>query len=82
MTLETKYNVGDRFWKITSDKPTEYTVEEITMSINERNQIKERYELRYRDRAAVLNHTLVSLHDIEKNYYPTKEKCILALFDQ
>lgn len=78
ITINNKYNIGDTLWKIYENKPTEYIVEGIEFKLinNKRllyccvKGLRLIYNKTYRE------------DQLDEIFYPTKEKCILNLFDK
>ena len=78
ITINNKYNIGDTLWRIYENKPTEYIVESIEFKlINGKSllyycvkSLRLIYAETYRE------------YQLDEIFYPTKEKCILRLFDK
>lgn len=79
MKFESTYNIGDVFWKIENNKPTSFTVKKIKVEQNSDYEVSEEYVTHYRSNLIGVDRTL-TVGEIEKYYYPTKEECILSLF--
>ena len=78
ITINNKYNIGDTLWKIYKNKPTEYIVEGIEFKL-----INGKSLLYYCVKGLKLIHVDSYREDqLDEIFYPTKEKCILSLFDK
>lgn len=75
--IDNKYNIGDTLWKMYENKPTVYSISGIIIKLTASNEIELDYILK---RPGFTNsHSEDQLDEI---FYPTKEKCILSLFDK
>ena len=78
ITINNKYNIGDTLWKIYKNKPTEYIVEGIEFKL-----INGKSLLYYYVKDLRLIYVDSYREDqLDEIFYPTKEKCILSLFDK
>lgn len=78
ITINNKYNIGDTLWKIYNNKPTEYIVEGIEFKL-----INGKSLLYYCVKDLRLIYVDSYREDqLDEIFYPTKEKCILSLFDK
>lgn len=78
ITIDNKYNIGDTLWRIYENKPTEYIVESIEFKLINGKRI-----LYYCVRNLRLIYAKTYKEDqLDEMFYPTKEKCILSLFDK
>ena len=78
MKFESTYNIGDVFWKIENNKPTSFTVKKIKVMQDSDYEVSEEYVTHYC--TIVGSNRTLTVGEIEKYYYPTKEECILSLF--
>lgn len=74
--IDNKYNVGDTLWKMYENKPTVYNIDRITIMITDTKT-----ELNYTLKRQGFFLCTYSEDQLDKMFYPTKEKCILSLFD-
>ena len=78
ITINNKYNIGDTLWKIYENKPTEYIVESIELKKKKKKSL-----LYYCIKGLRLIYAKTYREDqLDEIFYPTKEKCILSLFDK
>lgn len=78
ITINNKYNIGDTLWRIYENKPTEYIVESIEFKL-----INGKRLLFYCVKGLRLIYAETYREDqLDEIFYPTKEKCILSLFDK
>ena len=75
--IDNKYNIGDTLWKIYGNKPTVYSISWIIIKLIAFNKIELNYILK---RSGFANS--YSEDQLDETFYPTKEKCILSLFDK
>ena len=78
MKFESTYNIGDVFWKIENNKPTSFTVKKIKIIQDSDYKVSEEYVTHYC--TTLVSSRTLTVKEIEKYYYPTKEECILSLF--
>lgn len=75
MEIKTKYNLGDKFYRISNNKPIELRIKSLYIAVGESN-VRESYTLvgegyRYDD---------VTSHALDTEYYQTKSALMLAMF--
>ncbi len=75
MKIETKYNLGDKFYRITDNKPTEVRISSIYVAAGD-NAVRVTYTLvgggyRYSD---------ITDQKLENEYYRSKSALMLAMF--
>ena len=81
MKFESTYNIGDVFWKIENNKPTSFTVKKIKVVQDSDYKVSEEYVTHYcTNNPPIGTNKTLTVGEIEKYYYPTKEECILSLF--
>lgn len=80
MKIETKFNLGDKFYQMSDDKPTEFEIVSAEAKIGN-NEKRVYYALRYTDkydnassRGGIREETL------DTTYYRTKSALMLATF--
>ena len=76
--IDNKYNVGDTLWKMYENKPTVYNIDRITIMLT---ATKTEFNYTLKRQGFMCMHTY-SEDQLDEMFYPTKEKCILSLFDK
>lgn len=75
--IDNKYNIGDTLWRMYENKPTLYSIAGIKVNITATE-----VELGYMIRRQGYCTTIYNEDQVGEIFYPTKEKCILSLFDK
>ena len=76
--IDNKYNIGDTLWRIYENKPTAYIIESIEFKLIDGKRL-----LYYGVKRLNFTYlTMYSEEQLDEIFYPTKEKCILSLFDK
>lgn len=76
--IDNKYNIGDTLWRMYENKPTAYIVESIEFKLTYGKRL-----LYYGVKSPRFVFIETWLEDqLDETFYPTKEKCILSLFDK
>lgn len=79
MKIETKYDLGDKFYKMEDNRPTEFEVTGITIKAND-GCSDAWYNLHYTDRYTKATRTGVREDVLATGYYRTKSALMLAVF--
>lgn len=81
MKIETKYNLGDKFYRMEGNIPTEFEVVSVETRNDLENDTRAYYNLRYTDRYKVAS-TLTGVREdtLMEDYYRSKSALMLALF--
>ena len=78
ITINNKYNIGDTLWRMYNNKPAACIVENIEFKLT---AYKKSLYYSVRNSSSVLLETY-NKDELDEIFYPTKEKCILSLFDK
>ena len=76
--IDNKYNIGDTLWRMYNNKPVAYIVESIEFRLTTYKGLLY-YSVKNPNSVFIDTYREDELGEI---FYPTKEKCILSLFDK
>lgn len=78
IVIDNKYNIGDALWRMYNNKPVACIVESIEFRLTAYKK-----SLYYNVRNSISVHLeTYNKDELDEIFYPTKEKCILSLFDK